>query len=200
MDNFRSRAGRRRGMSGTFCSYNMRPCAIAAGPPALPPPPGAGRFGAQLVDRRHVDAQHVHDALGRIGRRAAPVGAALRARNRHRVFQRRRREEPVVARVRDARLPRVALLGRQDVRIDVVGREALRRERRRRSSETAGSATRPRPESRSAGRGALRSATAAPPSRDRTHTGIRSCPPARRRRCVLPFRRTVVNCGAATLS
>ena len=36
-----------------------------------------------------------------------------------------------------------------------------------------------------------------PVTRRRTRTGIPSCPTARRRRIVRPFRRTVVSCGAA---
>ncbi len=122
-----------------------------------------GRFGAQLVDRRHVDAQHVHDALRGVGRRAAPVGAALRAGDRDRVLQRRRSEQPVITRIGDALLPRFTLFGRQNIRIDVVYAVVSAARTAAARSETAEWATPLRREFRSGERAALRWATRALP-------------------------------------
>ena len=82
-------------------------------------------------DRRHVEADDVHAAVGRIGGRAAPVRSALVAGHVNHVVEPDRREGPVVPRLQDALPELLALLRRQDVRIQIVRRELLARERRR---------------------------------------------------------------------
>src|SRR4029078_13548387 len=72
----------------------------------------ARRLGAQLVNRRHVDAQDVNGTVSGIRRGRAPVRAALRARDGDCLNAYcGRDEQTALARRRDPRLPGLPLFG-----------------------------------------------------------------------------------------
>ena len=86
---------------------------------------------AQLVDRRPVLRRQVHQTLDGIRGARAPVRSTARARQRDRFFEPGRREQPLVAHLRDSVPPRGALFGGQDEGVHIVGGHLLPRERRR---------------------------------------------------------------------
>src|SRR3954453_22037931 len=90
-----------------------------------------GFVQAQTIDRWHVDALDVDRPVGGIRSRVSPVGAPVCSRNRNRLNQCRRGEQPLIACVRQTLSPRLALFHAQDVWIQIVSGEALQREWRR---------------------------------------------------------------------
>ena len=104
-----------------------RACASAAAPATR-----RGFLGRQQPDdRRDVVADDVNRAVGRIRGSAAEVRSSVVARHVDRVGESDRREEAFVPGRRNPLLELLPLGRRQQVRIDVVGRERLPRERRR---------------------------------------------------------------------
>src|SRR5205814_10611804 len=86
------------------------------------------------VVRRQLLRDHEQAALAWIDRAAAPVRAAVVPRHLDRSLQARRREQTFVARALEQLANRrLVLLG--DVRVHVLLRERLARERRRRGRE-----------------------------------------------------------------
>ena len=155
---------------------------------------------AQLVDGRPVLRGEIHQSLGGIRGAGAPVRSSAGAGQRNRLLEPRRREQALVAHLRDPVLPRRALFGGQDERIHVVRGHASAARTAAERSETAASATPARPACRSSAPDALRWATAACPSRDRTHTGIPVWWPAPPRRSASRRAARSAASGAAVVS
>ena len=77
---------------------------------------------AELVDGRPVLRREIHHSLGGIRGVRTPVRSTASTRQRDRLFESRRSEQPFVAHLRDPLAPRGALVGGQDVRVHIVRR------------------------------------------------------------------------------